>query len=127
MTAIIRKRIQDRKAGAGSRDDVVGDVITGLGYAHEKRLLREGRFRRENILDSPRGMETFHWVRLGCGLGKVKSHEMHETGRTTNRSQSRARVYFRTCWAARTKNSRKSVTYCWYPFQVFRFSPGKPS
>jgi len=51
--------VEQRKTGAVPGDDVVGLVIIGLGRAGEDAL-RKRRLGREDVFDSPRGVEWFH-------------------------------------------------------------------
>src|SRR6266480_5279844 len=73
MAAVIGKSVQHRETGFVPRDDMVGDVIIRLGHPGKKRVLRQSRFRGQNVLDSPRGMESFHPQRLGGCPQKVKT------------------------------------------------------
>src|SRR5207247_518946 len=73
MTPVVRVVVQQGVAGAVAGDDMVRLVIVRLVDLCEQADVRRRWFGRQNVLDSPRCVETFHAGSVGTGLGKVKA------------------------------------------------------
>ncbi|MEY2465945.1 MAG: hypothetical protein QOD03_466, partial [Verrucomicrobiota bacterium] len=71
MAAGVRIFIKQRKTGAVADDDIVGFVIGRLGNAREHAFVERG-FGRQDIFDTPRGVQRFHAHKLVTEQGKVK-------------------------------------------------------
>ena len=64
MAPGIRIRVQQRITRALADQDVVGLVIVGAGDAREEALPGRGRLGRQDVFDSPRGVQRFHPQKL---------------------------------------------------------------
>jgi hypothetical protein len=60
VAAVVGVVVEERVTAPGPDHDEVCLVIVPVGDPLEDRLLARGRFRREDVLDPPRGVELFH-------------------------------------------------------------------
>ena len=60
MSAIVGIAIEHGETSAFAHDDIIGDIIAGLGDALEKPGRSGGRFGSQNVGNSPRRVQRFH-------------------------------------------------------------------
>jgi hypothetical protein len=65
MAAVVGIGIEKCEAGSIAGDDMVGDIVIGLGDAREEGGVARRGFGGEDVLDSPGSVEDFH----GGGVG----------------------------------------------------------
>src|SRR6266487_4272402 len=73
VAAVVRIVVEQGEAAAVARDHVVSDIVVRLGDLGEEADFRGRWFGRQDVLDSPRGVETFHAAKLEGQCGKVKA------------------------------------------------------
>ena len=73
VAAVVRIVVEQGEAAAVARDHVVSDIVVRLGDLGEEADFRGRWFGRQDVLDSPRGVETFHAAKLEGQCRKVKA------------------------------------------------------
>src|SRR5258705_11582231 len=90
MASVVRIRIQYREAGSVPRDNKILLVVTGLSDSGKQRDIRELRFSRQDVLNTPRGMERFHLETLVIIHANVKTSQARRIWLRRARPKERA-------------------------------------
>src|SRR2546426_979067 len=91
MASSVRKSVQYRKASPVASDDIIRFIIVRLSDVSEQTLW-QGRLGRQNIFNTPWGVQRFHYRTLMTQAGNVKAAVSFRNARQKNQLYKRLRA-----------------------------------